>query len=54
MPARVVTASVAVALLLCVIPVAATAEPRSPMVAFGSRHAVALRDNGEVLTWGTT
>jgi alpha-tubulin suppressor-like RCC1 family protein len=50
MPARPVVA--AVVLLCTVLSGRAGAETRSPMVAFGSRHAVALRDNGDVLTWG--
>jgi alpha-tubulin suppressor-like RCC1 family protein len=30
----------------------AAAQAVGPAVAFGTRHAVALRTNGEVLTWG--
>ena len=29
-----------------------TAQSSNAAVAFGNRHAVALRTNGEVLTWG--
>ena len=40
-------------LLLTVLsPAAALAQTDTPKIAFGTRHAVALRNNGDVLTWG--
>ncbi len=39
-----------VAVLL--LPAAAQAQTDVPRIAFGLRHAVALRNNGDVLTWG--
>ena len=32
---------------------AADARAQGPAIAFGDHHAVALRDNGDVLAWGT-
>lgn len=46
----------AAALLIAITSLAAAADAAAqtatPAVAFGTRHAVALRTNGEVLTWG--
>jgi alpha-tubulin suppressor-like RCC1 family protein len=37
---------------LALTPATVFSQTTTPAVAFGSRHAVALRTNGEVLTWG--
>ena len=39
-------------MLLFGLPAAATAQTDTPRIAFGTNHAVALRNNGDVLTWG--
>ena len=38
-----------IAVILCLTVSASAADPR---VAFGNMHAVVMRNNGEVLTWG--
>lgn len=45
-------ACVLVPLLLASLTGVAAAQTTSPTVAFGNKHGVALRDNGDVLTWG--
>ena len=45
-----VTTFVFVVVLL--LPSAAAAQADSAQIAFGARHAVALRNNGEIVTWG--
>ena len=37
---------------LVLAPVVADAQTDTPAIAFGGRHAVALRTNGDVVTWG--
>lgn len=46
---RVMTAAV----LLAGLTLASDALAQGPAIAFGDHHAVALRDNGDVLVWGT-
>ena len=46
------TVAVALAAFVCLVSHPAAQAPPDAAVAFGSRHAVALRSNGEVLTWG--
>src|SRR5688572_26572978 len=38
--------------MLSLVPAAAEAQTDTPRIAFGRGHAVALRNNGDVLTWG--
>jgi alpha-tubulin suppressor-like RCC1 family protein len=38
--------------VLAAVPHDAAAQAVTPTIAFGTRHAVALRTNGDVLTWG--
>ena len=38
--------------ILLISPSKSSAQAVDPAIAFGNRHAVALRTNGEVLTWG--
>jgi hypothetical protein len=45
-------ASALFALTVLAAPPDAAAQAVSPAIAFGTRHAVALRSNGDVLTWG--
>ena len=37
---------------LLLVPALAAAQTDTPRIAFGTRHAVALRNNGDVVTWG--
>ena len=38
--------------VLCLFPAAAFAQAAEPAIVFGARHALALRTNGDVLSWG--
>ena len=40
------------AVLLLLLPSVAAAQTDTAQIAFGARHAIALRTNGEVVTWG--
>jgi len=43
----------ALVLLVCILPASdVSAQTSEAAIAFGNRHAVALKTNGEVLTWG--
>ena len=42
----------AVVFVLCLFPAAAFAQAAEPAIVFGARHALALRTNGDVLSWG--
>ncbi len=49
MPNRFLTL---LAITACLLPTTLIAQSSEPAIALGNRHAVALRTNGEVLTWG--
>src|SRR6187200_1496922 len=46
-------AGLRIVLMVCLLPSSmVTAQGSDAAIAFGSRHGVALRTNGDVLTWG--
>ena len=43
---------VALLTVLLLLPITAASQADDVQIAFGTRHAIALRNNGEVVTWG--